>query len=135
LSGNSTKQNFANTIVAAGFKLNGNKYVRLSDSVSQIVNLYTDKSDGRRYIEYAVLNNNNLLVSGRADRAFSDRRYEIISKLSGEASDESFDFTSWLMDDFLCMLDEMKTPEGVLKICRDQLDGKALISAEVRSSW
>lgn len=132
---NSAKQSFADIVIAAGFHLNSNGYLRKADTVEQRLNIYTDKTDDRKYIEYAILNNNGLLVSGRADRAFSDRRYEIISSLSGEATDGSFDFTSWLTDEFLCMLDEMKSLEGVLKICRDQLDGKALISAEVRSSW
>lgn len=135
MRGNSAKQSFDDIIIAAGFKPNGREYIRKADAIEQKLMIYADKSDGRKYIEYAILNNDDLLVSGRADRAFSDMRYEIISSLSGEASDGSFDFTSWLMDEFLGMLDEMKSLGGVLNICRDQLDGKALISAAVRNSW
>jgi hypothetical protein len=135
MSEKSAKQNFSGIMKAAGFAISGNKYVRKSDGLSQIINIYSDRIDGRKYIEYEIRNNDGFLVSGRADRAFLDRRYEIMAALSGEAPDANFDFTSWLIDDFLCLLDEMRTPEGVLKICRDQLDGKALISAEVRRSW
>ncbi|WP_143755086.1 hypothetical protein [Caulobacter sp. B11] len=135
MRGNSAKQSFVDIIIAAGFKSNGSEYLRKADLIEQKIAIYADKSDGRKYIEYAIFNNDDLLVSGRADRAFSDIRYEIISSLSGEALDGSFDFTSWLTDEFLGMLDEMKSLGGVLNICRDQLDGKALISAAVRNSW